>query len=558
MAADPPAWRRRVVGSCLYGVDINPLAVELAKLSLWLTTVERGRPLSFLDHHLRCGDSLIGARLEDLPVTALADTLRSEAQPTASGPKDQLTIFDLPAVQEEMAQAARGALTLETEPEETPDDVHAKATRYAALRRELQGRYGLIADLAVARHLGLDLDDNTFRRLVRGYLDGDQAYVPRFAADMVRQSQRIAQDHRFFHWQLEFAQVLYPASTNGGDPKHGFQAVIGNPPYVGASRGKFTSGRYRTAGCGNLYALMVERALEVDEPGAALGFIVPISIVCTRSMDELRALLEDGCKQLVLGHFGIRPAKIFPEVDQRVTIAVCRKADARGHPCSIWSSRLNRWNTGEHLEMLAALSHVDVSGLPRTFGWPKIGDATGVGLAEKLHDKPRKVGDLLAGTERFYYHGIGRYWLKAYDFVPLFERNGELGRSSTLVEIPVGSHSIAQVLISIVNSSLFYWYWTSCSDLFHLRSDEIAQFPLFGQYRDETAKAALAPLCDELMADYKAHSSVRGNSTRYQEFYPRKSKQIIDRIDDVLGELYNLTPEEVEYVKTYDLEYRTD
>ena len=59
-------WRRRVVEACIYGVDLNPLAVELAKLSLWLVTIAADQPLNFLDHHLRCGNSLIGARLDQL------------------------------------------------------------------------------------------------------------------------------------------------------------------------------------------------------------------------------------------------------------------------------------------------------------------------------------------------------------------------------------------------------------------------------------------------------------------------------------------------------------
>src|SRR4029453_18032931 len=59
-------WRRRVVEGCTYGVDLNPLAVELAKLSLWLTTIATDQPLNFLDHHLRCGNSLIGARIDQL------------------------------------------------------------------------------------------------------------------------------------------------------------------------------------------------------------------------------------------------------------------------------------------------------------------------------------------------------------------------------------------------------------------------------------------------------------------------------------------------------------
>ena len=65
---DEIRWaRRQIVERCIYGVDLNPLAVELAKLSLWLYTVAKGKPLNFLDHHLKCGNSLIGARVEDLP-----------------------------------------------------------------------------------------------------------------------------------------------------------------------------------------------------------------------------------------------------------------------------------------------------------------------------------------------------------------------------------------------------------------------------------------------------------------------------------------------------------
>ena len=64
---DDIRWaRREVVERCIYGVDLNPLAVELAKLSLWLSTVAKAKPLNFLDHHLKCGNSLIGARVDDL------------------------------------------------------------------------------------------------------------------------------------------------------------------------------------------------------------------------------------------------------------------------------------------------------------------------------------------------------------------------------------------------------------------------------------------------------------------------------------------------------------
>ncbi|MCK4451679.1 MAG: hypothetical protein KAX26_13925, partial [Anaerolineae bacterium] len=76
-------WRRRVVERCIYGVDLNPLAVELAKLSLWLATVARGKPLSFLDHHLRCGNSLIGARVADLRALPVRKKRRRKARKTS-------------------------------------------------------------------------------------------------------------------------------------------------------------------------------------------------------------------------------------------------------------------------------------------------------------------------------------------------------------------------------------------------------------------------------------------------------------------------------------------
>src|SRR5205823_2807589 len=69
LQADEPIlvyWKRKVAESCLYGVDKNPMAVELAKLALWLETVAVNHPLTFLDHHLRHGDSLVGAAVDDL------------------------------------------------------------------------------------------------------------------------------------------------------------------------------------------------------------------------------------------------------------------------------------------------------------------------------------------------------------------------------------------------------------------------------------------------------------------------------------------------------------
>jgi type II restriction/modification system DNA methylase subunit YeeA len=98
--ADLAYWKRRVAQSCIYGVDLNPLAVDLAKLSLWLATVAKNRPLSFLDHHLRYGNSLIGAHL--------ADQHMSTAGTKKSSKKTQSTLTqgaDVPSLCSSMTRA---------------------------------------------------------------------------------------------------------------------------------------------------------------------------------------------------------------------------------------------------------------------------------------------------------------------------------------------------------------------------------------------------------------------------------------------------------------------
>jgi len=76
--ADLAYWKRRVAQNCIYGVDLNPLAVDLAKLSLWLATAAKGKPLSFLDHHLRCGNALVGARVATLGIGGQGSGARSQ------------------------------------------------------------------------------------------------------------------------------------------------------------------------------------------------------------------------------------------------------------------------------------------------------------------------------------------------------------------------------------------------------------------------------------------------------------------------------------------------
>jgi len=218
--------RRLVAERCLYGVDMNPLAVELAKLSIWLTTLARGRPFGFLDHSLRCGDSLLGIyRLDQL--TQLRMKPISDGFPAFRN-------FDA------VGNAVEGAIQLRKRLRETPirdvRDIEAMARLDAEARRELQSP-GFVADALVGegvRTSGGAVESmaelQTLAAEAQDYLNGDEDSghaVKRRAQNALAEGLPQGKPPgKPFHWPLEFPEVF--ARENGG-----FDGIVGNPPFLG-------------------------------------------------------------------------------------------------------------------------------------------------------------------------------------------------------------------------------------------------------------------------------------------------------------------------------------
>ena len=130
-------WRRRVVESCVYGVDLNPMAMELAKLSLWLHTVAKGEPLSFLDHHIRCGNSLIGAKIENLSnLPELKKNRRNTSETQTEIP------MEFPFA-DRVATAIGHYLMIEKTESRTADQIHAKEHEFDIAQQMLHSHKGV-------------------------------------------------------------------------------------------------------------------------------------------------------------------------------------------------------------------------------------------------------------------------------------------------------------------------------------------------------------------------------------------------------------------------------
>ena len=219
-------WKRRVAQSCVYGVDANPLAVDLAKLSLWLATVARDRPLSFLDHHLRVGNSLVGARISELQFAAAKK--RRAKKDEADG---QLSMLEDDAFRRSVSNAVGSIWLIEDSPADTVEDVREQERLYTRLREDLTHRYVRLADLATATHFGVEVDRSLWRPLADYATKGALAAPPQFDA-WLEAAGRMARERRFFHWELEFPDVFFDRQGRPLGDDGGFDAVVGNPPYV--------------------------------------------------------------------------------------------------------------------------------------------------------------------------------------------------------------------------------------------------------------------------------------------------------------------------------------
>lgn len=258
--------KRDVVRRCLYGVDLNPLAVVLAKVSLWLETLERGKPLSFLDAHLRRGDALLGVDFESESGALTADDLCSWPKEAAKGLETYLkkeggergqpalaalrkrktprtsrqaslpgigpaaleqTLAEIAATREALSGEGEESLQLELE--------HARAfAELEAKSDSLRNRLRAAADFWCAQWFSEGEDAaaqqapasvpcgvGEFEEILALLLVGGQA--PQRLAYQVAAAREAAHAREFFHWALEFPEVMVE--------RGGFDAVIGNPPW---------------------------------------------------------------------------------------------------------------------------------------------------------------------------------------------------------------------------------------------------------------------------------------------------------------------------------------
>ena len=344
-------WKRRVVQACIYGVDLNPLAVELAKLSLWLATVSKDKPLSFLDHHLRCGNSLIGARVADLGAAPMVKKRRRKTEEEEAA--GQLSMFEDDAFRQSMMTAVDSMWLIEGTDSSTVEGVKEQERIYRQLRDELTRRYRRLTDLWTACYFGLEVDPAMWLGLVAYATGRAPAQVQQYEA-ILKQAGAIAEDKRFFHWELEFPEVFFDRFGRPLKEQAGFDAVVANPPYrtLALGRGQEAADKaeldflrnlfpaaaeYKT----NLFPMFLERGLTVAKQYRCVCFILPETLLTNYFFKKLRYRL---LQQFTIHSILDVDEKVFAdaEIGGNIVIAVCREAPSKSHHIQAFNLDIER------------------------------------------------------------------------------------------------------------------------------------------------------------------------------------------------------------------------
>jgi len=232
---------RDVINHCIYGVDKNPLAVELCKVALWLEAHNPGMPLNFLDHRIKCGDSIVGlARKDELYkgiATEAFKRMPDDNKEIASSfakqnrldikNRKQIKLTDTQEVIDRLSSISVKFKDFNELPDNTVEAVRKKTEEYDELKGDDWWKLKEAADVQTAQFFFAKTDAN------KEFLTTDANYFRILVGEKAGYERRISEamakgaEKKLFHWFLEFPEVMQEG---------GFDCIIGNPPFLGGQR----------------------------------------------------------------------------------------------------------------------------------------------------------------------------------------------------------------------------------------------------------------------------------------------------------------------------------
>ena len=514
------------IKNSIFACDIEPSAVDIAKLRLWLTIVIddeptadkkffKPKPLPNLDCNIICGNSLID-EFEGVALIKHSKVLNNMAEAKGQGlllqEEIDSRIADLIRVQKNLFH----------------ESDHARKEEY---RRYIRDIY----DGIILEQLGKN------SALAKRYkLAAQQKSLP------------------FVLWQLYFPTVF---KENGG-----FDIIVGNPPYgakISTADKKVVKKKFlctktitgKQKGSTDTFALFIEKSFNLCNTGGIVNLIVPMSVTSSDSMTALHNLLEANCKVIRVSSYSRRPKPIFESASSRVSIFSFKKTFTPIE--NLFTSKVARRNEENTVaKIIGSLEFVDSLKVKLPGRYPKIGTEQQREIIRKMFAFNKKIADYTDEYgEPFYYRTAGGEYF------------------NVITDYPTGSSqeksfhtkkTFTKVIAATLSTSLFWFYQQTYTDGLHIKQSELETFPLFDLERLTPAQIErIEKIYDEYLNDIERNVSVRTSSVnssynvaQFKNYKLNRSKPLIDKLDDVIGKFYDLTADEIYFIKNFELEIR--
>jgi hypothetical protein len=519
---------KSIIVKNLYGVDIMEEAVEICKLRLFLklvAQVEKAKdlePLPDVDFNIRPGNTLVGF--------VSREEIRNAAEKETSG--QGKLVF---------GQTDKALQKIEEEAE--------IVERAYQKFHEMQTEYGMDAREFADQKRVLREKLNKLKDELDRYLAKEYGVDPEKSRDFT-----VWRTNHFpFHWFAEFYGIIR---------RGGFDAVIGNPPYLERSKfnGPYTLINYQTKDCRDIYSWIVERVQSLRVPVGRIGLIVPVSIVSSGSFDVLRKVISKGKRCLWFSHFANRPSQLFSGAQNRLTIFL----DALTIDTEIVSTRYHRWDAknGEREFLFTQMRLAPIGDLLQSFHglYPKIGNPEAISVIKKMWSR-RSVANWLEKSSkcRLYWVRVPGYFCQFFVESPMAkpEHGGAARARGELNVIYFSDEDKQRVLHAVLNSSTYLQFYCAYTDGRHVNPSDVKEFPFDYESITGTCRSQLIRLSKQLEISMKQNTSYwRKSGLLIESVDSGPTKPILDEIDHALANHYGFTREELDFIINYDIKYR--
>ncbi len=504
---------KQLVLNNLYGVDIMPEAIEICKLRLFLKLVaqldrlEDIEPLPDIDFNIRAGNTLIGFTTSRSVETSL--TRGTAGQQRMLSEEDKLRLRGIAGHAEGVDRTFRQFRDQQTR-------YRADGSSFQELKAELRTQLGdLSAEL-------------------------DELQASRYGVEATSWSARFRdwkEHHRPFHWFADFYGIM----RDGG-----FHVIIGNPPYIPASkvRSQYNLFGYHTADATDVYANVLERCIHLLSEGGRSGIIVPLSLTFSGNFETLRRLLFAHYGANWFSSFARIPAALFAhDVRVRNTIHLGRKGMPKSRN---QTTVVHRWFEDARSQLFETIAYAAFSPEPYGDLVPKVNTAALSSALERLFARSGKtLGAALSVCPTPYslhFKQTAYNWLSfSREQPPSYDSEGRRVPQTTVGTIYFRANEDRDLAFLLLNGKIEFAFWCLIGDDFHVTRGMFTTFPIDFSTLPSYARANLLLLADPLEEMMEKNIAFKLNAgKRVGNYNLARCRAVTDKSDAIFAECLGL------------------